>query len=301
MLDPFAGPVSGDPNRLQQVMWNLVSNAIKFTPKGGKVQVVLERVNSHIEISVADSGQGIKPEFLPHVFERFRQADASTTRKSGGLGLGLAIVKQLVELHGGVVRATSAGEGQGASFIVQLPLSLIHTHPPSADRQHPRSTTAGSAAQTRANLAGINILVVDDEPDSLLLIQRVLAECHAIVTTCGSAAQAISILKMVKPDVLISDIGMPEMDGYELIRTIRAAESPGEKRIPAIALTAFARSEDRTRALLAGFLVHLAKPVEPAELVATVASVVGRTGEHGMEVAAGKERGVEASTNGKPV
>ncbi|MGA2442480.1 MAG: ATP-binding protein [Tepidisphaeraceae bacterium] len=280
MLDPLAAPVAGDPGRLQQVVWNLLSNAIKFTPKGGRVQVILERVNSHVELTVADTGQGIAPEFLPFVFDRFRQGDSSTTRKQGGLGIGLAIAKQLVELHGGTIRATSPGNGQGSSFIVQLPLMVVHAQPGDAERLHPRAA-AGivPAAASRSQLQGVKVLVVDDEPDARELIKRVLEDCKAQVLTAGSAAEAMPILLQQKPDVLLSDIGMPQVDGYDFLRQVRAMTAQSGGKIPAIALTAFARSEDRTRALMSGYQVHVSKPVEPAELVATVASVMGRTGE----------------------
>jgi PAS domain S-box-containing protein len=275
ILDPTAGPVSGDPNRLQQVVWNLLSNAIKFTPREGRVQVVLERVNSHIEISVADTGIGIGPEFLPHVFERFRQADATTTRKYGGLGLGLSIVKHLVELHGGTVRVTSAGEGLGATFAVRLPLSAVRRVDEAEPRRHPRSSPKEAPQDYRvADLSGLRVLVVDDEADARELLRQVLADCGAEVLAAAGAAQALELLRGEPVQVLVSDLGMPDMDGYELLKRVRAM---GE-RLPAIALTAFARSEDRTRALRSGFLVHVAKPVEPSELVATVAAVAGRAG-----------------------
>ena len=276
LLDPGAGPISGDPGRLQQVMWNLLSNAIKFTPKQGKIQILLERVNSHIQISVADTGIGIKREFLAHVFERFRQADASTTRKYGGLGLGLSIVKHLVELHGGIVRAESRGEGQGTTFAVHLPVVAVHRHADSTPRLHPRSPAPASLVFEAMDLSGLKVLVVDDEPDARKLIQRVLEDCSAAVFTAGSAAEALLIFDAEAPDVLVTDIGMPDVNGFELLRRVRAREQTRGRRIPAIALTAIARSEERTRALQAGFLVHVAKPVDPSELVATVASIAGR-------------------------
>jgi signal transduction histidine kinase/CheY-like chemotaxis protein len=278
MLDPAAGPVSGDPNRLQQVIWNLLSNAIKFTPKEGKVQVLLERVNSHIEISIADTGVGIKPEFLTQVFERFRQADGSATRRYGGLGLGLAIVKHLVELHGGTVGVKSAGEGSGASFSVNLPLTAVYRNTHDEARSHSKSPKAIPAEFTAIDLRGVKVLVVDDEADARELLKRVLAECEAEVFTAASAAEAVQLLESERPQVLVSDIGMPDVDGFELLRRVRALGPASGGMTPAIALTAFARSEDRTRALRAGFLVHISKPVEPSELIATVASVVGRSG-----------------------
>jgi PAS domain S-box-containing protein len=272
ILDSLAGPVAGDATRIQQVAWNLISNAIKFTPKGGKVQVLLERVNSHVEVSVVDNGVGIKPEFLPYVFERFRQAEGSTTRRHGGLGLGLAIVKQLVEMHGGSVRAKSPGEGQGATFTVSLPISIVHS-----ERVPPRQQPAHRELTCEDGLLdGVRVLVVDDEADARHLIKRVLNECRAEVFLAGSASEALKIVENLKPDVLLSDIGMPETDGYDLIRVIRGKRNT--KQLPAAALTAFARSEERRRALLAGFQTHVAKPVDPEELIAVVASLAGRTG-----------------------
>jgi signal transduction histidine kinase/PAS domain-containing protein/ActR/RegA family two-component response regulator len=281
LLDPAAGPVSGDPSRLQQVVWNLLSNAIKFTPKDGKVQVLLERVNSHVEISVADTGIGISPEFLPYVFERFRQADASSTRNFGGLGLGLSIVKHLVELHGGSVSVKSPGESRGTTFCVKLPLTVVHRRVEDPDRLHPRTPRPAAVEFEHADLSGVRVLVVDDEPDARELVKRVLDECDAQVFTASGAAEALAIVEREKPDVLVSDIGMPDVDGYELLRRVRSLGLDRGGRVPAIALTAFARSEDRTRALRAGFLVHVSKPVEPSELVATVASVTGRAGVPG--------------------
>ena len=279
VLDPLAHPVSGDPNRLQQVFWNLLSNAIKFTPKQGRVQVVLERVNSHLEVSVSDSGEGIAPEFLPYVFDRFRQADASTARRHGGLGLGLAIVKQLTELHGGTVRVKSAGLGQGATFIVALPLSAVHPDfEPEIERRHPRvapDLEAGSLPLLQ--LAGVRVLAVDDEPDARALVRRLLEGCDATVRTAGSAAEALAMIREEAPDVLVSDIGMPEQDGYALIRQVRALGSAHAGNVPAVALTAYARSEDRMKAIRAGFQMHMAKPIEGAELITVVASLAGRT------------------------
>ena len=275
-LDPAAGPVSGDAARLQQVVWNLLNNAIKFTPKDGKLHVVLQRVNSHVEISVADNGAGIEPQFLEHVFERFRQADASTTRRFGGLGLGLSIVKNLVELHGGTVRARSPGLGMGSTFIVALPAGAVQQ--PSSDtlREHPRTPSGELPDFAAIDLSGVKVLVVDDQPDACELVARLLSECGATVVTAPDAQQALALLQDAHPDVLLSDIGMPGMDGYELLRRVRSLDAARGGCTPAIAMTAFARSEDRTRALRAGFQVHVAKPVEPSELVATVASVAGR-------------------------
>jgi PAS domain S-box-containing protein len=276
-LDPRAGSVSGDPSRLQQVVWNLLTNAIKFTPRGGRVHVVLERINSHVEISVADTGVGIDPEFIAHVFDRFRQADGSTTRRFGGLGLGLAIVKNLTELHGGAVRAHSAGSGQGSTFTVQLPLGVVPRDPDAPARQRP-SDEQGTPDYGLVDLSGIRVLVVDDQGDARDLVGRVLSECKAEVITAADAAEALALVERERPHVLVSDIGMPDVDGYELLKRVRALGVKHGGAVPAIALTAFARSEDRTRALNKGFRVHVSKPVEPAELIATVASVAGRTG-----------------------
>ena len=278
-LDPFAGLISGDPSRLQQVVWNLLSNAIKFTPKEGKVQVALQRVDSHVEISVADTGIGIAPDFIPHLFERFRQGDASTTRNFGGLGLGLSIVKSLVELHGGTVAAESPGEGLGTRITVRLPINAVHRLADAAeDGGHP-SVAAGEAPALAGELSGIRVLVVDDQSDARILISRVLEDSGADVQSAASADEALRLLTVHKPNVLVSDIGMPEADGFELLKRVRALEQHEGGRVPAIALTAFARSEDRTRALRAGFVVHVSKPVDPSELIATVASVAGRVSE----------------------
>jgi CheY-like chemotaxis protein len=275
IIDPQAGQVSGDPTRLQQVFWNLLSNAIKFTPKSGNVDVVLERVNSHLEITIRDSGIGIKPEMLPVVFERFRQADSSTTRSYGGLGLGLSIVKSLVELHGGTVRADSDGEGRGATFTVSLPLSPIRSD---EKREHPTTSKPAALDLERVRLPGIKVLVVDDEPDARNVLQRMLSQCEAEVTTAESASAGLELIRTHRPDVIISDIGMPGMDGYQFIREVRSLPPADGGKTPAIALTAFARSEDRTRAMLAGYHVHVSKPIEPQELIATVGSLVGRAG-----------------------
>lgn len=280
--DAPGATVLGDPSRLQQVVWNLLSNAIKFTPQGGWVEVKMARAGPDLEISVGDTGAGISAEFLPHVFERFRQADASTTRRHGGLGLGLAIVRSLVEQHGGSVRAASPGEGKGATFTVRLPLA--HQRPNREPASVGRSVAAKSDEAVpqdfrTVDLSGLKVLVVDDEPDARTLIERVLGECEASVMLTASAAEALRLLDAEQADVLVSDIGMPDVDGYELIRRIRASGDSARGAIPAIALTAFARPEDRQRALEAGFHEHLSKPVEPSELVAKVAELGRRGGK----------------------
>ncbi|CAN5447940.1 hypothetical protein BH10PLA1_BH10PLA1_00440 [soil metagenome] len=278
VLDPLAGRVSGDPSRLQQVLWNLILNAIKFTPKGGRVQVVLERVNSHVEISVIDTGLGIDAKFLPHVFDRFRQADSSTTRTHSGLGLGLAIVKQLVELHGGTVLARSAGEGKGSTFVVMLPLTPLHAEVESDDdRRHPTSNLFGDIDLSCVKLEGVRVLVVDDEGDTRVLVKRLLDGCQATVLTAAGAEEALALVGEHSFDVLVSDIGMPRQDGYWLIKNLRKRPADQGGNIPALALTAYARSEDRQRVIMAGYQMHLAKPVEPSELITMVASLVGRT------------------------
>ncbi len=274
VLDPVAGPVSGDPARLQQILWNLLTNALKFTQKSGRVHVVLERINSQLEISVHDNGRGIAAEFLPYVFHRFRQADASTTREQRGLGLGLAIVKNLTELHGGSVSAKSPGVNKGATFIIALPMVMNVEADP--NRRHPRTVSHELFAET-LHLDGVRVLAVDDEADARHLIKRILSGCGAQVQTADSGEAARRFLREKKPDVLIMDIGMPNEDGYEAIGKVRQLPSEQGGKVPAIALTAFARSEDRRRAILNGFQMHVAKPVEPSELIAMVASLAGRT------------------------
>ena len=275
VLDPMAGLVSGDPNRLQQVFWNLLNNAVKFTPRDGRVHVVLQRVSSHCEVSVTDTGEGIRPDFLPMVFDRFRQADASSTRRHGGLGLGLAIVKQLVELHGGSAAASSPGLGKGSTFTVLLPVLAVHAHAePSPDRRHPTGAPALVPASAWEMIEGATILAVDDEPDARGLIKRLLEDRKASVLLAASAAEAFELLQSHRPDVLVSDIGMPAEDGLSLIRRIRSLAPARGGQTPAIALTAYARSEDRVNAVRAGFQHHVAKPVEPSELIAIVASLL---------------------------
>jgi PAS domain S-box-containing protein len=272
--------VSGDFNRLHQVLWNLLSNAVKFTPKGGCVQVLVERINSHLEISVIDTGEGIKVEFLPFVFDRFRQADASTTRRYGGLGLGLSIVKQLVELHGGSVRVKSEGPGHGSTFIIALPFTVLHGHPePETERRHPRLAPKRiGTADVGVDIKGVRVLVVDDEPDARALVKRLLEGCQAVVTAAESAKEAVELLQGRRFDVLVCDIGMPGEDGYSLIKRIRSLGTAGGGAIPAIALTAYARLDDRVKAIAAGFQMHVAKPVEPVELITMIAAAAGRTG-----------------------
>ncbi|MDQ6624513.1 MAG: PAS domain S-box protein, partial [Verrucomicrobiota bacterium] len=276
VLDPHVGPVSADPGRLQQVLWNLLTNAVKFTPKGGRVHLALGRVNSHLEISVSDTGEGITSEFLPHVFDRFRQADATTTRRHRGLGLGLAIVKNLVELHGGSVSAESAGLNQGATFYVCLPATAA-TLSPDPDRLHPRTALPRELPGEHPDLSGLEILAVDDEPDARELIHRILSRCGAAVETASSGADALRSITKKKPHVLIMDIGMPEEDGYAVIQKVRQLSPEQGGDVPAIALTAFARLEDRRRAILSGFQMHMSKPVEASELIAIVSSLGTRT------------------------
>jgi CheY-like chemotaxis protein/anti-sigma regulatory factor (Ser/Thr protein kinase) len=283
ILDHSAGPISGDPGRVQQILWNLLSNAIKFTPKQGRIQVVLERINSHVEISITDTGIGIRKELLPHIFERFTQGDPSITRAHSGLGLGLAIVKQLTELHGGSVHVQSPGEGQGTTFALHFPLSVVRQASSVEPRVHPTAVPRPATNFAMPDLRGIRVLVVDDEQDARELLALVLGECGASVGTASGAIEGLVALEQQPVDVLISDIGMPGIDGYEFLRRARTVMAARNLKVPAIALTAFARSEDRTRALHAGFLVHVAKPVEPAELAATVASVVGRTLDKQLE------------------
>lgn len=274
-LDPVVDLVAGDSDRLQQVVWNLLSNAIKFTPKGGRVEVRLERVNSYIEIAVKDTGQGINPNFVPYVFDRFRQADSSITRSSTGLGLGLAIVRHLVELHGGTVRAESPGEGQGATFTVKLPVI------PMRNEVIPRKSVDIAVEEeapldNSPSLQGMRVIVVDDEADSREYIITLLEQCGAEVVATTSASEALDAVSHIKADVLVSDIGMPEEDGYSLIRKVRALKAEQGGQIPAVALTAYARAEDRTKAIAEGFQIHIPKPVEPAELATVVASLARR-------------------------
>ena len=281
-LEERAGRVRADPDRLQQVVWNLLNNAVKFTPSGGRVSVRLRRLDGNVQFEFSDTGKGIKPDFLPHVFERFRQAEASTTRTHGGLGLGLAICRQLVELHGGTIRAESAGEGAGATFTVELPLSDVRTEgvPPTT----PALAEDAAPYVPAPMLEGLSVLLVEDDASTRAALQRLLEQCAAEVTAVESAALAVAAfrdrLRERRFDVLVSDIGMPVQDGYELIREVRELErhaGAGDgDQVPAIALTAYAREADRARAIGAGFQVHVPKPIEPHALVTAVAALVNR-------------------------
>jgi signal transduction histidine kinase/CheY-like chemotaxis protein len=284
--DALAGAVPGDADRLQQVVWNLLSNSVKFTPRGGTVRVCLERSEGQARIVVSDTGRGIAPEFLEHVFEPFRQADGSSTRSHRGLGLGLAIVRRLVELHGGQVRAESGGPGRGARFTVEIPSGepLVERRQTSIDGVD-GADGGGFSGVFRLSLDGLRVLVVDDEPDFRDLLVALLEERGAVVHAAASAVEVLHTLPSLRPDVLLSDIAMPEVDGYELIRRLRALPAESGGRVPAAALTAYARAEDRRRVLLSGFNMYLAKPVDPEELVAVVASLGGRLGEEALVTA----------------
>lgn len=291
-LDPAANEGSCDAARLQQVVWNLLINAVKFTPKGGTVRLTLSREKSTTRVTVIDTGRGITKDFLPHVFDRFRQADGSTTRTIGGLGLGLSIAKHIVELHGGTIRAESAGENppSGSTFTVELPISAVHASSGQDENQTgedqpyrappPDAGKAGGGrrlAGLTARLAGLRVLVVDDQPDARTVLAKVLEKAGAIVTTAGSVSEALTLIETsgTLPDLLVSDIGMPEQDGFDLIRSLRSAGHTVE-RLPAVALTGFASRDDERRALLAGFQVHMSKPVDVQELVEVAASLAGR-------------------------
>ncbi|HVF21631.1 MAG TPA: PAS domain S-box protein, partial [Pyrinomonadaceae bacterium] len=273
LLEPQVGAVFGDSERLQQVVWNLLSNAVKFTPKGGVVQVTLQRINSHVEIVVKDTGIGITSDFLPHVFDRFRQADGSTTRTYGGLGLGLAIVRHLVELHGGTAWAESAGQNQGAKFTVRLPIMIPGEHERDEELTQPAVATVEAHERQVSSLEGLRILVVDDEIDARTLLTAMIERCGGKVVAVPSAREGLESIESWRPDVLIADIGMPIEDGYGLIRKVRALPKDRGGQTPALALTAYARTEDRVRALSEGYQVHLAKPVDRFELAAVVANL----------------------------
>ncbi len=268
-LDPLAGQITGDSNRLQQVVWNLLSNSIKFTPDGGRVEITLKRADPHIAIVVRDTGKGIEPEFMPQIFERFRQSDMSSARRAGGLGLGLSLVKHLVELHGGTVEAESAGAGQGATFTVRLPLRAVYTALLEEPRPRAAILTAGAES-----LAGLRALIVDDEEEVCTLLTQTLQSYGAQAQAAYSGAEALEQLARQAPDepfdVLLCDIAMPDEDGYEVIRKVRALPPDKGGAIPAIALTAHSRVEDRVRALAAGFQMHIVKPVEPDELAVII-------------------------------
>ncbi|HTL28522.1 MAG TPA: ATP-binding protein [Tepidisphaeraceae bacterium] len=269
IIDPNVASVHGDPNRLQQVLWNLLSNSIKYTPRGGWVQIALREKNNTVEISVIDNGQGITPEFLPRLFTRFAQADQSSTRRHGGLGLGLAIVRHLTELHGGSVRANSGGLGKGSTFVVSLP---ARESAKLAPREEPILMSPPSQP-LNVDLHGVKVLMVDDEEDARLLVARVLSPRGASVVVAGSVQEALEQIRDYRPDVILCDIGMPHEDGFALLKSVRALEAGSGRQTPVVAVTAFARAEDRRRMLLAGFHMHVAKPVEPAELIAVVANV----------------------------
>jgi CheY-like chemotaxis protein/anti-sigma regulatory factor (Ser/Thr protein kinase) len=272
IIDPSAGFVVGDPDRLQQVIWNLLSNAVKFTPAGGRVQIQLEQSESLVEVTVSDSGVGVAPEFLPRIFERFSQEDSSSTRTYGGLGMGLSIVKYIAELHGGTVSAFSEGTGKGTAFTVALPMAqesaTMHQAQPSGTGKQRESMPSAPT-----ELVGLKLLVVDDEIDTCEMIQAAFEQCGSTVQIATSASDALIRMAEWRPDMLISDINMPHVDGYQLIQQIRERESQSGARVPAIALTALARIEDRVKALGAGYQMHVPKPVELSELYAVVTSL----------------------------
>ena len=268
--DPIVGSISGDSARLQQIAWNLLSNAVKFTPERGRIEILLEQKDGHVQLTVSDNGQGINPQFLPRVFDRFRQADSSTTREYGGLALGLAIVRHLVDLHGGTVRAESAGEGKGASFCVTFPLIAERIDPAVLNQ----SGEYGQLDKTSLN--GLRVLVVDDEPDARQIIATLIQRTGAEVMACESAHEALEAIEKWHPDVLMSDIGMPGEDGYSLINKVRSLPADRGGDVPAAAFTAYAREEDRQRALDAGYQMHIAKPVSSGQLVAMIAHLAGR-------------------------
>ena len=273
-IDPQVGMIEVDAQRLQQVIWNLVNNAVKFTPRGGKIRVTLDRENAEARITVEDNGRGIKPDFLPHIFERFRQEDASSKRNQGGLGLGLAIVKRLVEMHGGTVTAESAGEGRGARFVVRLPVKAVLAEGEGTTATPARGETGlpGGMMAEAEPLQGLRVLVVEDDDDSRRLLTRALSRAGAEVAEASSAKVALAQLSVFQPHVLVSDVGMPEEDGYDLIRAARGRGITA-RQMPAIALTAFARSEDEALSLQAGFQMHLSKPVDQGRLIWAIASV----------------------------
>ena len=277
-LDFGTGTVLGDPMRLQQVVWNLVSNAVKFVPREGSVRIALRRIDSQVEILVMDNGPGIEEDFLPFVFDRFRQGDSTPNKRYAGLGLGLSIVRHLVELYGGTVEARNGGEGEGAVFSVKLPIMALSRSIEQMMIASERAASANSHAHLAfdqpPDLSGIKILAVDDEADARMLLDALFKQCGAEIRTCSSVAETLEALQEYKPDVLVSDIGLPGEDGYSLMRKIREQEAGTGERLPAVALTAFARTEDRVQALSAGYNMHVPKPVEPAELALVIASLV---------------------------
>jgi CheY-like chemotaxis protein/two-component sensor histidine kinase len=278
-MDPSIGAFYADGARLQQIVWNLLTNAVKFSPDGGSVRVTLRRVANRVELSVTDSGQGIAPDFLPSVFEPFRQADGSTTRRHGGLGLGLSIAKHLVEAHGGTITAASEGEGYGATFAVRLPIVPVHAGESASTEDLP-AAPADTAAAT--SLAGISVLVVDDDDRGREIVAEYLDVRHATVLTAGSAAEALEVLQRTHVDGLLADIAMPGQDGYELIRKVRGMHRGGASSIPAAALTAFARAEDRRKVFEAGFQMHLTKPISLQTLIDAVARLSGRISDEAL-------------------
>jgi CheY-like chemotaxis protein/anti-sigma regulatory factor (Ser/Thr protein kinase) len=282
-IDPQASLAWGDVGRLQQVIWNLLSNAVKFTPRDGRITVRLERDASHTRIVVSDTGQGIGKEFLPYVFDRFRQADSTTTRTHSGLGLGLAIVRHLIEMHGGHVRAESEGAGRGATFTLELPIRAIGFGAEQEVLAY-QDGEASDGLDFAPSLEGISVLVVDDEADARALLRKVLEQCGAQVATASSTAEALAALEQSRPDVLISDIGMPNEDGYDLIRRVRAAEQEHEASLPAVALTAYVGEDDRRRAISAGFHAHVSKPVGLTKLATVVESLARQSREHKSDV-----------------
>ncbi len=275
LLDPAAGPMAGDPNRLRQVFWNLLSNAVKFTPRNGRIQILSQRTDSHIEIIVSDTGVGIETQFLPYVFDRFRQGDSGTNRQSGGLGLGLAIVRHLVELHGGTVCAESKGTGQGASFTVKLPILIGSGDIDREQHVHPTATEIDSRVDTPL-LRNVRVLIVDDEAGAREVTSIILIQAQAEVRAAESAIAALEIMDEWRPDVLVADIGMPQVDGYELISQVRARSQRNGGDVPAVALTAYARTRDRLRVLSSGYQMHVPKPIQPDELIMVIASLVKR-------------------------
>jgi len=280
LLNASSVPINGDPARIQQVLWNLMTNAVKFTPRGGCVKVTLQQIETHVEIAVSDTGIGIQRDFLPFVFERFKQADPSSRRQYNGLGIGLSIVKHIVELHGGTVAARSDGQNLGATFTILLPCAHARTEidnqivPKRAEKNHLHTPFDASA------LKGVRVLAVDDEPDARILVKRILEDCKAEVTTASCVDEALEHIKTFRPTVIVSDISMPDRDGYDLIGDVRRLPAEQGGKVPAIALTAFARSEDQRRALTAGYQMHLSKPVEPNQLVAAISQMAVEEGQN---------------------